>query len=130
MVKSFIKFSGYIFLKWVCFYSYVFIANKTLLKWDQKTSFEGVILLIGMLFIIPLLELLILFLPFNLFMKQKGWKTLFVLALAFSLEFLLTWSTTNQQIAIWMVVKIAISIILYLLLYQKQLIRKNREIAF
>lgn len=72
MVKAFLKFTGYILLKWICFYIYQFIESGFKVKWNHTTDFEGRFLEAIMLFILPLLEIIILFFPFQIALKQKG----------------------------------------------------------
>ena len=130
MVKAFSKFSGYIFLKWICIYSYLFIENGSRWKWSQQTNSEGLLLAVFMLLALPLLELVILFWPFEFALKKRRWQTAIILSLSFILEFLLTWYATNQQITTWMIVKIALSVIIYLFLYRKQLTGKTQKVVF
>lgn len=130
MVKAFSKFSSYIFLKWICIYSYLFIENGSRWKWSQQTNSEGLLLAVFMLLALPLLELVVLIWPFEFALKKRGWQTAIILLLTFVLEFLLTWYATNQQIATWIIVKIVFSVIIYLFLYRKQLTEKTQKVAF
>lgn len=68
-----------------------------------------------------LLKTLILALPFHLALKQKGVFLLLILILVFVLEFAIGWFATNQKFALWVVVKLALSIGLFFLFYRKQL---------
>ncbi|MDB5143490.1 MAG: hypothetical protein JWQ66_2203 [Mucilaginibacter sp.] len=119
-MKAFSRFAGYIGLKWSLFYIYQFTEGNT--KWDfDKVNGEGLFLSIFMLLILPLLEIVILFFPFYLALKQKGWIAILILILAFGLEFLIGWYATNQHFEIWMAVKIILSVGLFGLIYRKQL---------
>jgi len=122
--KAFTKFLGYISLKWICFYVYQFLEPYATSDWHlswQLPNIKGVFLAVLMILFLPFLELIVLAWPFELALRQRGWRTVIILILAFIVEFFLNWSFTNQQIETWMIVKIIGSIILYLFLYRRQL---------
>ncbi len=119
MVNTFLRFTGYILLKWICFYIYQFAGSSV--KWNQTTNYEGRILGAFMLLALPILEIIVLIFPFHLAMKQKGWVTILILILTFTLEFLIGWYATNQHLEVWMGVKIILSVLLFYFLYRKQL---------
>lgn len=117
-MKVFPKFAGYILLKWALFYLYQFIEST---KWSfDKINSEGVFLAVFMLIALPLMELVILFYPLQLALRTKGLHTILLLIASFSLEFAIGWFITNQHFAIWMAVKIIISMFLFGLMYRKQ----------
>jgi hypothetical protein len=119
-MKALSKFAGYIALKWVFFYIYQFTTGGT--KWSfDKVNGEGLFLTVFMLLILPLVEIVVLFFPFQFALKQRGWLAILILIAAFGLEFLIEWCTTNQHFAVWMAVKIALSAVLFGLMYRKQL---------
>lgn len=119
MATTFLKFVGYILLKWIFFYIYQFAGSN--IKWNQTTNYEGRILGAFMLLALPILEIITLILPFYLAMKKKGWTAIPILILVFVVEFLIGWYATNQHIEVWMVVKIVLSMSLFYLMYRKQL---------
>ncbi|AFL84388.1 hypothetical protein Belba_1790 [Belliella baltica DSM 15883] len=82
---------------------------------------EGVVYTLGMLLILPILEIIILSGPFYLALKKKGWVMVVIIILVFVLEFAIGWFATNQRFALWMVVKLALSIGLFFLFYRKQM---------
>jgi|GEM_PF-1696685 len=123
-MKAFSKFIGYIILKWVLFYVYQFVEGGD--SWSfEKTNGEGLFLAAFMLLGLPLLEIAILFFPMQLALRTKGWKTILLLLAVFGLEFLLGWYATNQHLEVWMIVKIVLSLGLFLLFYRKQLLAKK-----
>lgn len=123
-MKAFPKFTGYILLKWALFYLYQFIEGST--KWSfNKANSEGVFLAVFMLIALPLVELVILFYPLQLALRTKGLNTILLLIASFSLEFAIGWFITNQHFAVWMVVKIILSMLLFGLMYRKQLIKNK-----
>jgi hypothetical protein len=122
MKKTFLKFVGYILLKWLCFYIYELAVNG--FNWDSKANKEGYILAAIMLFTLPLLECIVLFLPINFALKQKGWIMISILIFAFLLEFIIGWYATNQKFEVWMFVKMFLSIGLFYYLYRKELMRQ------
>lgn len=119
-MKAFSKFSVYILLKWTLFYTYQFIEGSTKWNWD-KVNAEGIFLAVFMLLALPLVELVVLFFPFQWVLKQKGLMTILLLAIAFGLEFIIGWYATNQHFEVWMVVKILLSAVLFGFMYRKQL---------
>jgi len=119
-MRAFPKFAGYIALKWVFFYIYQFTTGGT--KWSfDKVNGEGLFLAAFMLLILPLVEMVVLFFPFQFALKQKGWLAILILIVTFGLEFLIGWFATNQHFAVWMAIKIALSAVLFGLMYRKQL---------
>ena len=119
-MTAFSKFSGYILLKWTLFYIYQFVGNHTKWNWD-KVNGEGLFLAAFMLLALPLIELFVLFFPLQFALKQKGWMTISVLTAVFGLEFIMGWIAANQHLEAWMIVKIALGIGLFWLMYRKQL---------
>jgi hypothetical protein len=120
-MKAIPKFAGYIALKWVFFYIYQFTTGDT--KWNfDKVNGEGLFLAAFMLLILPLVEMVVLFFPFQFALKQRGWLVILILIVTFGLEFLIGWYATNQYFAVWMAIKIALSAILFGLMYRKQLV--------
>ncbi|MBB5648913.1 hypothetical protein [Pedobacter cryoconitis] len=119
-MTAFSKFAGYILLKWTLFYIYQFTEGST--RWSfNKVNGEGLFLAAFMLLALPLIELVILFFPLQLALKQKGWIAMLLLIATFGLEFIIGWFATNQHFEIWMAVKIGLSILLFLFMYRKQL---------
>lgn len=119
-MTAFSKFAGYILLKWTLFYIYQFTGSDTKWEWN-KANDEGLFLAAFMLLALPLIELAVLFFPLLLALRQKGWIAILLLIVTFGLEFIIGWAATNQRFETWMVVKIALSIGLFLLMYKKQL---------
>lgn len=121
-MRAFVKFGGYIAVKWAVFYTYQFLEGNS--KWDfRKANGEGLFLAAFMLLALPLLEIVLFFLPVRLSFQQSGWIRLFILTFVFCLEFVLGWYATNQNLEAWMVVKIVLGILLFLLFYRKQLMK-------
>lgn len=121
MAKTFFKFAGFIFLKWILFYAYQIIESGEKWDWSRVKTNEDIYFTAWMLLALPILELIILIVPFQLALKQKGNLTILILLLAFFLEFAIGWFATNQNLETWMIVKIVISTVLFILLYRKQL---------
>lgn len=121
MLKTIIKFGGYILLKWTVFYIYQFIEGGNKIRWGQSIDYEGRILAVIMLLGLPLIEILLLYFPFQLALKEKGLLSILLLISIFILEFFIGWYTTNQRVALWMFIKIIISAVLFLLIYKKQI---------
>jgi hypothetical protein len=121
MMKAFLKFTGYILLKWLCFYIYQVVESKRDWDWNRMQSREDIFYTAWMLLALPILEILILVLPFQLALKQRGWLVIAILLLAFVLEFIIGWFATNQRLEVWMIVKIILSMALFFLMYRKQL---------
>lgn len=119
-MNTFKIFALYIGLKWTFFYIYQFSTCNT--KWNfSKANSEGIFLAAFMLLIIPLTELVILYLPFYAALKQRGWIAMLILAGAFGLEFIISWFATNQRYETWMLVKLILSITLFFVIYRKQM---------
>lgn len=74
-----------------------------------------------MLLALPLVELVVLYYLFQLALRQKGWNTILLLIVTFGLEFIIGWFATNQNFEVWMAVKIVLSVVLFVLMYRKQL---------
>lgn len=119
MINSFSKFAGYITVKWLMFYAYQFLGTGN--KWNQTINYEGRILAAFVLLALPILEVIVLFFPFQLALKQKGWLVLLMIILIFLIEFAIGWFATNQKFEIWMAIKIVLSVILFMFFYRKQL---------
>lgn len=124
MTQVFQKFTGYILLKWCLFYSYQFLEGQTTWSWKSANA-EGIFLTVFMLLAIPFIELLILLYPVILALRQNGWLRMMILSQVFTLEFLIAWIATNQQLASWMVIKIILSVGVFALLFRKQLYLTN-----
>jgi hypothetical protein len=106
------------------FYIYQFSGTQTILDWKHINS-EGVLLAAIMLLAMPLTELIIFFFPVMLAPRQNSWIKLLILIQVLGLEFLIGWLFTNQQLALWMVVKILLSAGLFVLIFRKQLQQSN-----
>lgn len=119
-MKASPKFTGYILLKWALFYLYQFVEGSTKWSLDNNNS-EGIFLAVFMLIALPLVELVILFYPLQLALRTKGSMAILLLIASFSLEFILGWFATNQHFAVWMAAKIILSMLLFGLMYRKQL---------
>jgi hypothetical protein len=65
------------------------------------------------------------FFPVMLAPRQNSWIKLLILIQVLGLEFLMGWLFTNQQLALWMVVKILLSAGLFVLIFRKQLQQSN-----
>lgn len=89
--------------------------------WGKSTNKEDILLAFFMLFALPILEIIVLILPFNFALKQKGWLAIAVLLLSFMLEFIMGWYATNQHFEQWMIIKILLSVGLFYLMYKKRL---------
>lgn len=121
MMVTFLKFTGYILLKWVCFFAYQYIESRNKWDWEKAQSKEDSLYTVWMLLALPALEIILFVLPFQLALRQKGLVMVFFLVLIFALEFAIGWFASNQRIAVWMIVKIIFSAGLFFLLYRKQL---------
>jgi hypothetical protein len=121
MTKSFLKFTLYIIIKWLVFYTYQFIEKNEKWTWERPEGKDGLFLAAFMLLGLPILELILLFLPFHFALKQKGWLLLLLLAIIFISEFFIGFYLTNQNIELWMIIKIIISILIFGLMYREQL---------
>lgn len=121
MARIFFKFTGFIFLKWILFYAYQILESQKKWDWGRVKTNEDVYFTAWMVLALPILELIILILPFHLALRQKGKLAILILLLAFILEFAIGWYATNQNLETWMIVKITISAVLFILLYRKQL---------
>jgi len=119
-MTAFSKFAGYILLKWTLFYIYQFSDSDTEWNWN-KANGEGLFLAAFMLLALPLIELIVLFFPLQLALRQKGWILIALLIAIFGLEFIIGWIASNQRFEVWMSVKIMLSIGLFWLMYRKQL---------
>jgi hypothetical protein len=117
------KFISYITLKWILFWGYQFFESgeKSNWNWDKVNSMESMVYTFGMFLIFPILEIIFLMGPFYLALKKDGWMMIGILVLVFVLEFAIGWFATNQKFALWMVVKLALSIGLFFLFYRKQM---------
>lgn len=130
--KAYRRFFSYILLKWVGFYFCQFIEFGVRSGWNirwQIPNSEGLFLAVFMVLSLPFLELIVLAWPFELALRQRGWRTVAVLFMTFIVEFFLSWFFTNQHIETWMIVKISESIILYLFLYKDQLVERIQRSA-
>ncbi len=108
------------------FYIYQFSTGDT--KWNfGDANTEGIFLGVFMLTILPLIETFVLFFLFKWALKKHGWIMISILVGTFSLEYLIGWFATNQYFATWMLIKIVLSIFLFLLVYRKKI--KFRELA-
>ncbi|MBB5282951.1 hypothetical protein HNQ92_001077 [Rhabdobacter roseus] len=119
--RIFSKFSGYILIKWVCFYLYQFLESRNSWNWEKVNSREDALFTAWMLLALPILEILILIFPFQLALKQKGIIALFILLLTFSFEFAIGWYATNQRFATWMIIKLFFSVALFYIFYKKEI---------
>jgi hypothetical protein len=126
MATVFRKFLVYLLLKWSIFYIYQFSGTQTIWNWKHTNS-EGVLLAALMLLAMPLTELVLFFFPVLLALRQKSWIMLLILIQVLGLEFLMGWLFTNQQLALWMVVKILLSAGLFVLIFRKQLQQSNTK---
>ena len=89
--------------------------------WGKVNNTESIIYTLGMLLGLPIIETIILGIPFHLALKQKGGVLILLLILTFVLEFAIGWYATNQQLSSWMIVKMLLSIGLFWVFYRKQL---------
>lgn len=118
-MTAFSKFAGYILLKWTLFYIYQFTGGDTKWNWIRANG-EGLFLAAFILLALPLIELVVLFFPLKLALRQKGWALILMLIAIFGLEFIIGWIATNQRFEVWMAVKIVLSVSLFCLMYRKQ----------
>ena len=119
-MTAFPKFAGYILLKWTLFYTFQFTGSDTKWNWN-KANGEGLFLAAFMLLALSLIELVVLFFPLQLALRQRGWMLISLLIAIFGLEFIIGWIATNQRLEVWMAVKIVLSVSLFWLMYRKQL---------
>jgi hypothetical protein len=115
------KFSEYIFIKYAILYSIYFMISGSMWDWGKLNDKENIIYTIIVLFSLPILEILFLFLPFTLALKQKGIKVLISLSICFIFEFFISWFFSSESIESWMIVKIGLSIVLFSMIYRKDL---------
>jgi hypothetical protein len=120
-IRIFLKFSGYILIKWVGFFLYQFIESGNSWDWGKVNSREGFLYTAWMLLALPVLEIFILIFPFQLALRQKGRIVLFILLLTFLFEFAIGWYATNQRFATWMIIKLFFSMVLFYFFYKKQI---------
>lgn len=126
-MTAFPKFIGYMLIKWILFYTYQFTNSSTKWHWNNANS-EGLFLAVFMLLAFPLIELVVFFPLLKLALRQKGMILISLLVVIFGLEFLMGWIVTNQRYEVWMVVKIALSVSIFWLMYRKQLGSKQEDI--
>lgn len=119
-MKAFSKFTTYIVLKWVLFYIYQFLSGGVRWKFNNVNS-QGLFLAAFMLLTLPLVEIVVLYFPFHLALRLRSSLSIPILFLSFALEFLIGWYATNQHFEVWMVAKIFLSIVLFCIMYSKQL---------
>lgn len=115
------RYLGYMGVKWLIFYAYQYFESGKSWTWDKMETKEDVYYTAWMLLILPVVEILLLALPIQLAIRQKGWLMIALLVLTFVLEFAIGWYATNQQLSTWMIVKVFLSIALFWLFYRKQL---------
>lgn len=113
------RYIFYIIVKWICFYLYQYLESGHNWNWEKIKTKEDLYYTIWMLIALPITEMIILALPIYLALRQRGWFMFSILSLTFVLEFMIGWYATNQQFSIWMIVKILMSISLFLLFYRK-----------
>lgn len=119
-MKGIKLFVLYIAIKWILFYVYQFTSSNP--NWSfEKANGEGVFLAAFMLLILPLVEVVVLFFPFQWALKQRSWLMILFLIMIFGLEFFIGWFATNQHFEIWMFVKLLLSISLFLFVYREQI---------
>lgn len=118
MIKTMLKFSCYILLKWLCLYTYLLADSESKWDWDKVKTKEDAFYTAWMLFALPIVELLVLFLPFLLALRSEGLKSIVAFSCVFILEFVVGWYATNQHIELWMIIKITFSIVLFLIVYR------------
>ena len=119
-MKYVIKFSACIFLKYLVLYAYLFIRIIDFDLSRVKTP-EDFFYTLWMLLFLPLVEILVLILPFRFALNQHGIVLIISLTLFWVLEFLLGWTMTSQSLESWMGIKIVLSILLLFLFYGKQI---------
>jgi hypothetical protein len=119
-MTTFLKFAGYILLKWTLFYIYQFAGSDIKMNWN-KANGEGILLTAFMLLALPIIELVILFYPLQLALRQKGWILISLLIAIFGLELIIGWIATNQQFEVWMAIKIVLSVSLFWVMYRKKI---------
>lgn len=117
-----LRYLGYMAAKWVLFYLYQYLESDGSWKWERVETKEDVYYTAWMLLILPVVEIFLLALPIHLAIRQKGWLMVAIVILTFALEFAFGWYATNQQLSIWMVVKIALSVGLFYLFYRRLLV--------
>jgi hypothetical protein len=118
-----LKFVGYIALKWILFWVYQIVESgeKSNWDWSKLNGWESIIYTSGLLLLLPIIEIIVLAGPFYLALKQRGWIMIMLLVLTFVLEFLIGWFATNEKFALWMLVKLVLSIGLFFLFFRNQL---------
>ncbi len=114
-----LKFVGYIILKWVCIYTFEYFDSS--IKWNQEINHEGWLLAAFMLLAMPLLEIILLTIPFHWALKHKGGILIAILLSTFALEFAIGYYMTTQRFATWIIIKLFFSVALFYLFYKKQI---------
>lgn len=123
-MKFFVKFCAYIFLKYTLIFAYDFVIGGATWDWDSLRTREDWIYIGWMFLALPLLEIIILFFPFRIGLRQSGVLMYIILATVFIVEFFISWAVTNQKVETWMIAKVILSVILFLVMFKKQLIVK------
>ena len=118
MIKGILKFLGYVSLKWLCFYTYLLLNSKSKWNWNQVQTKEDIFYTVWMLLALPIAEIAILLFPFQLALRFRGLWLLVILVFIFILEFTIGWYATNRHLELWMIIKITLSIVLFLLVYE------------
>ena len=120
-MKYFITFCIYILLKYTLLFGYDFIFGDASWDWNNLKTGEDWFYIGWMFFVLPLLEILVLYFPFRIALKQSGSSLYIGLAIVFIVEFFISWVITSQRVEGWMIAKIVLSIILFMIMFRGQL---------
>jgi hypothetical protein len=125
-----LRFLVYLYLKALLLIGYDFAMHQSTMFRDegyiaspqtQKAIYYGVMLLV-----IPILDTIIMALPVYLSLRYKGAMRYIMFALTFIMEFLVYYFTaSNKVIEDRLIAKSAFSILVFLLVYHKQLFVRN-----
>ncbi|RYD59083.1 MAG: hypothetical protein EOP56_02315 [Sphingobacteriales bacterium] len=129
-----LRFLVYLYLKALLLIGYDFVAHGSNMFRDeayiaspqtQRAIYFGV-----MLFVIPILDTIIMALPVYLSMRYKGAMRYIMLAITFIIEFVVYYLTaSNKVIEDRLIVKSIFSVIVFLLVYRKQLFPKPTHLS-
>ncbi|TAN16697.1 MAG: hypothetical protein EPN37_07930 [Chitinophagaceae bacterium] len=121
MKKIILKFIAYIFSQYIILFTYFFLISDGNWHWGNLGNKQDIFFAIWMLFSLPVIEIILLIVPTIIALRKQGIKRLYILFLAFVLEFFICWFMTNQEIETWMIVKSTLSVILFIVFFRKQL---------
>lgn len=127
MGKLVIKVIAYIFFRYLIFLVFIYATSKDIkmVQWSDLRIGEDWFYFFWLFFILPIIESILFVVPFayglNKIAQNKSLGIFFLLTILFVVEGLIFYLIANQKIDIGMLVKISISIALFLVLFWKRL---------